>query len=143
MPRMPRSDARESAANRANGVATSWTVGELARRTGLTVRTLHHYDEIGLLTPSQRSEAGYRQYTARDVARLQHIQSLRALGFGLGEIRNCLTRPDFSPLRAVRLHLAALRQRITHEQEACKRLEALAARLVAHGAQGTDGISAE
>ncbi len=140
---MPRSDARESATNGANGanrVSTSWTVGELARRTGLTVRTLHHYDEIGLLAPSQRSGAGYRQYTARDVARLQHIQSLRALGFGLGEIRDCLTRPDFSPLRAVRLHLAALRQRITHEQEACERLEALAARLVA---QGTDGISAE
>src|SRR5919199_3870124 len=134
---MPRSDARESASN---GVSASWTVGELARRTGLTVRTLHHYDEIGLLAPSQRSGAGYRQYTAKDVARLQHIESLRALGFGLGEIRDCLTRPDFSPLRAVRLHLAALRQRIAHEQDACERLEALAARLVA---QGADGISAE
>ena len=46
-------------------------VGELARRTGLTVRTLHHYDEIGLLRPSLHTEAGYRLYTARDVARLQ------------------------------------------------------------------------
>jgi DNA-binding transcriptional MerR regulator len=56
-------------------------VGELARRTGLTVRTLHHYDEIGLLNPSLHTEAGYRLYTAGDVARLQQVLSLRQLGF--------------------------------------------------------------
>ena len=48
-------------------------VGELARRTGLTVRTLHHYDEIGLLAPSQRSDSGYRLYSQADVQRLHAI----------------------------------------------------------------------
>ncbi len=52
-------------------------VGELARRTGLTVRTLHHYDEIGLLKPSLHTESGHRLYTADDVARLQQVLSLR------------------------------------------------------------------
>jgi DNA-binding transcriptional MerR regulator len=73
-------------------------VGDLARRTGLTVRTLHHYDAIGLLKPSLHSEAGYRLYTAGDIARLQQVLSLRQLGFSLDEVRDCLDRPDFSPL---------------------------------------------
>ena len=64
-----------------------WRVGELAGQTGLTVRTLHYYDEIGLLSPSHRSDAGYRLYTAGDVVRLQQIRSLRHLGFALEEIR--------------------------------------------------------
>jgi DNA-binding transcriptional MerR regulator len=49
-------------------------VGDLARRTGLTVRTLHHYDEVGLLKPSGRSDAGYRLYSQADVQRLHGIQ---------------------------------------------------------------------
>ena len=62
-------------------------VGELARRTGLTIRALHHYDEIGLVRPSRHSEAGYRLYTSADIARLQQVVSLRQLGFSLEEIR--------------------------------------------------------
>src|SRR4026209_262928 len=81
-------------------------VGELARRTGLTVRTLHHYDEIGLLKPSLHTDAGYRLYTAADVARLQQALSLRQLGFSLEEVCDCLDRPDFSPLEVIHLHLA-------------------------------------
>ena len=65
-------------------------VGELAKRTGLTVRALHHYDEIGLLKPSLHTEAGYRLYTADDVARLQRVLSLRQLGFSLEQVRDCL-----------------------------------------------------
>jgi DNA-binding transcriptional MerR regulator len=61
-------------------------VGELAKHTGLTVRTLHHYDEIGLLKPSGRSESGYRLYSRADVARLHGIQALRHLGLALGDI---------------------------------------------------------
>lgn len=60
-----------------------WRVGELAKRTGVSVRTLHWYEEIGLLSPSQRSEAGHRLYAAEDLGRLQQIQSLRQLGFSL------------------------------------------------------------
>ena len=61
-------------------------VGELAKRSGLTVRTLHHYDSIGLLRPSGRSESGYRLYSPDDVARLHGIQALRGLGLPLEEI---------------------------------------------------------
>jgi DNA-binding transcriptional MerR regulator len=50
-----------------------WRVGELARRTGLTVRALHHYDEIGLLRPSLRTPSGHRLYAGADVSRLQQI----------------------------------------------------------------------
>jgi MerR family transcriptional regulator, thiopeptide resistance regulator len=101
-------------------------VGELARRTGLTVRTLHHYDEIGLLRPSLHSEAGHRQYTASDIARLQQIVSLRQLGFSLDEVRDCLTQPEFLPLEVIRLHTARLREQIEQQRKLCERLEALA-----------------
>jgi DNA-binding transcriptional MerR regulator len=101
-------------------------VGELARRTGLTVRTLHHYDEIGLLKPSLHSEAGYRLYTAADVARLQQVVSLRQLGFALEEVRDCLDRPGFAPLEVIRLHVARLREQIELQRKLCERLETLA-----------------
>src|SRR6478736_3749690 len=101
-------------------------VGELARRTGLTVRTLHHYDAIGLLRPSLHTAAGYRLYTAADVARLQQILSLRQLGFSLEEVRDCLDRPGFAPLEVIRLHAARLREQIELQRKLCERLEALA-----------------
>jgi DNA-binding transcriptional MerR regulator len=101
-------------------------VGELARRTGLTVRTLHHYDEIGLLQPSLRTESGHRLYTAGDVARLQQVLSLRHLGFSLEEVRDCLHRPGFSPLEVIRLHVARLREQIELQRKLCEGLEALA-----------------
>src|SRR5215813_9345124 len=102
-------------------------VGELARRTRLTIRTLHHYDEIGLLQPSLHTESGHRLYTAGDVARLQQVLSLRQLGFSLDEIRECLDRPGFSPLEVIRLHVARLREQIELQRGLCERLEALAA----------------
>lgn len=82
-------------------------VGALARHTGLTVRTLHHYDEIGLLTP-RRSPAGHRRYGAAEVERLQQITSLRALGLGLDTVREALDAPDFDPAAAVARQRAAL-----------------------------------
>ena len=101
-------------------------VGELAKRTGLTVRTLHHYDEIGLLKPSLHTEAGYRLYTRADVARLQQVLSLRQLGFALEEIRDCLDRPGFAPVEVICLHVARLREQIELQRKLCERLEALA-----------------
>jgi MerR family transcriptional regulator, thiopeptide resistance regulator len=107
----------------------AWKVGELAKRTGVTVRLLHHYDEIGLLKPSWHTESGHRLYTAGDVARLQRVLSLRQLGFALEEICDCLDRPGFSPREVIRLHVARLRDRIARERRLCERLEALAERL--------------
>ncbi len=62
------------------------TVGQVAKLAGVTVRTLHHYDEIGLLTPSGRSGSGYRRYSEADLERLQLIRYYRELGFPLDEI---------------------------------------------------------
>ena len=104
-------------------------VGELAKRTGLTIRTLHHYDEIGLLTPSERTESGHRLYTADDVARLQQIVSLRQLGFALEQVKDCLDRPGFSPLEVIALHVARLKEQMRIQRELCERLEGLGASL--------------
>ncbi len=104
----------------------SWRVGELARETGLTVRTLHYYDEIGLLRPSGRTESGYRLYAAADIGRLQQIRSLRQLGLSLEEVRDWLDRPDFSARRVLRMHIALLNEQIALERDLVGRLEALA-----------------
>jgi MerR family transcriptional regulator, thiopeptide resistance regulator len=63
-----------------------WTVGQVAEDLGVTVRTLHHYDEIGLVCPSGRSAAGYRLYSAGDLERLQNVVVYRRLGFALEEV---------------------------------------------------------
>ncbi len=106
-----------------------WRVGELARMTGLTVRTLHYYDEIGLLSPSRRTDAGYRLYTRGDVVRLQQISSLRQLGFPLGEIRDCLDHPEVSAQRVIEAHIGRLREQVALQRDLYRRLEAIAARL--------------
>src|SRR5260370_39806820 len=92
---------------------TAMKVGELARRTGISVRTLHYYDEIGLLAPSQHSEAGHRLYSALDVVRLGQIRSLRQLGLSLEEVRDCLDPLKFSPQRVVAMHIPRLQEQIT------------------------------
>ncbi len=74
-------------------------VGDLARRTGVSVRTLHYYEEIGLLSP-RRTESGHRVYGTEDVIRLQQIMSLRQLGLSLDEIADCLDSPGL-PFRTV------------------------------------------
>ncbi|WP_395401709.1 MerR family transcriptional regulator [Pseudoduganella sp. UC29_106] len=87
-------------------------VGELASRSGLTVRTLHHYDSIGLLTPSARSDAGYRLYNRNDIARLHRIQALRRFGMALADIAAFLDSPDASPAAIIGRQIAALDQQI-------------------------------
>ncbi|GAA3399229.1 MerR family transcriptional regulator [Cryptosporangium minutisporangium] len=67
-----------------------WKVGELARASGVTVRTLHHFDVIGLLRPAERSAAGHRLYTAADVRRLYQVLGLRYLGLSLAEVTRAL-----------------------------------------------------
>jgi len=98
-------------------VQTSWKVGELASLTGLTVRTLHHYDEIGVLKPSEYSNSGHRLYVEEDIIRLQQILSLKQLGFSLEEIKDCLQNPDFSPAKAIKSHVDKLNQQIELQQQ--------------------------
>jgi MerR family transcriptional regulator, thiopeptide resistance regulator len=87
-------------------------IGELAAATGLTVRTLHYYEEIGLLVASQRSGAGHRLYTAADVERLYRISLLRRLGLSLGEIGRALDDPAWSLRAAMCRHLEEVERRL-------------------------------
>src|SRR3954462_1448819 len=86
--------------------------GDVAAMFGISVRTLHHYDERGLLVPSQRSEAGYRLYGENDLSRLGEIRALRGLGLPLARIKTLLDRPGADPERALRVRRMALRRQI-------------------------------
>jgi MerR family transcriptional regulator, thiopeptide resistance regulator len=90
----------------------SWTVGELARLAGVTVRTLHHYDRIGLVRPSERTSAGYRSYDVRDLDRLQQVLFYRELGFPLDEVATLLDDPDADPAAHLRRQHRLLRERL-------------------------------
>ncbi|WP_374568352.1 MerR family transcriptional regulator [Ideonella sp.] len=93
-------------------------VGELARRSGLTVRALHHYDSIGLLQPSARSGSGYRLYDDQDVARLHGIQALRGMGLTLAEIASLLDAHHGTPLPAlIARQIAALDEQIERSRQ--------------------------
>jgi DNA-binding transcriptional MerR regulator len=104
----------------------SWKIGELAKRTALSIRTLHHYDQIKLLRPSARTASGHRIYSPSDLARLQQIVSLRQVGFSLKQIKRCLKDPEFGAAEALRLQLERVRQQICEQQKLCARLETLA-----------------
>ncbi|MFZ2750246.1 MAG: MerR family transcriptional regulator, partial [Propioniciclava sp.] len=101
-------------------------IGEVARRTGLTTRTLRHYDALGLLVPSGRSGGDYRQYTLEDVRRLLAIQHLKSLGLGLTEIGAAL-RNGLDPQTTLREHIDAVEERISAEQALLARLRGLLA----------------
>jgi DNA-binding transcriptional MerR regulator len=68
------------------------SVGELARATGVTIRALHHYEEIGLLAPSARTASGHRRYSDEDMQRLYRIVALRGLGLSLADVADVLAR---------------------------------------------------
>ena len=89
-----------------------YTVGQVARAARVTVRTLHHYDEIGLLRPSGRTPAGYRRYDEADLDRLQLIRYYRELGFPLEEIAEILDDPDADPVAHLRRQHELLSGRI-------------------------------
>ncbi len=105
-------------------------VGELARHAGLTVRTLHHYDEIGLLKPSGRSESGYRLYSRADVARLHGVQALRHLGLALGDIAATLDGGGTPPALIIEQQVRALDREIAQATELRGHLELLQQQLV-------------
>ncbi len=98
--------------------ANTYTIHQLADLAGVSVRTLHHYDQIGLLKPERRTPGGYRIYQHADLLRLQQILFYRELDVPLAEILDLLDRPDFDPVRALRDHRKKL-------QEKAARLERL------------------
>ncbi|MFN2140328.1 MAG: MerR family transcriptional regulator, partial [Candidatus Promineifilaceae bacterium] len=92
-------------------VRKGYTVSQLAKLAGVSVRTLHHYDEIGLLVPAARSDAGYRLYNEEDLLRLQQILFFRELDFPLDDIRQILDDPAFDSLAALEEHRRLLHER--------------------------------
>jgi DNA-binding transcriptional MerR regulator len=101
------------------------TVGELARKSGVTVRTLQYYDKIGLLIPSEYSEGGRRMYSRGDILRLHQILFLKSLGFSLKEIRDRLlpTESTAELKKVLTHHKEVLLAQITQIQEAVNLIE--------------------
>ncbi len=93
-----------------------YLVSDVAEIAGVSVRTLHHYDEIELLVPRGRTEAGYRLYDDEDLLRLQQILLGRELGLTLEEIRRSLDEPSFDRRRALIAQRAELEKRAQHTQ---------------------------
>lgn len=100
----------------------SYSVGQVAALAGVTVRTLHHYDEIGLL-PSGRSHAGHREYEDADLDRLQQILFYRELGFPLEEVAALLDDPDADPAEHLRRQHELLTGRIDRLQRMAAAVE--------------------
>ena len=114
-----------------------YTVGELAKRAGLTVRTLHHYEELGLLSPSGRSEAGYRRYGEADVLRLHRVLALRDAGLSLKAIAPLLDGEAPQPLAAVlQAQIEQVEAQLLAQETLLQTLRNAAKRLELHGDGG-------
>src|SRR5512144_1092377 len=122
--------------------AQTWKIGALAKLTGLTVRALHHYDHIGLLTPSCRSVAGHRLYTPSDVARLYRIGLLRRLGSSLEQIAQVLEDPQWQLREVVQRHLEDTTRRIDLALSLRARLSGMASALARHDSPSPDQLVA-
>ncbi|HJP76170.1 MAG TPA: MerR family transcriptional regulator [Pseudonocardiaceae bacterium] len=115
-------------------------VGAVARATGLTVRTLHYYDEIGLLVPSARSDAGYRLYLAADLERLYRIMRLRRIGMTLDDVRRALDDPDWHLASALGSHLDQLDRQLAATQRLRTSLAAVAGTVLASAEPSTQDL---
>ncbi|MDE7415325.1 MAG: MerR family transcriptional regulator [Lachnospiraceae bacterium] len=93
------------------------TVNEVSKLTGVSVRSLHHYDAIGLLKPAKVTEAGYRLYGDAELKRLQNILMFRELQFPLKQIRTILDSPDFDQKEALAQQIKLLELQLKHTQE--------------------------
>ncbi|MBL8260970.1 MAG: MerR family transcriptional regulator [Xanthomonadaceae bacterium] len=101
-----------------------FTIGRVAALTGLTVRALHHYDDIGLVSPSQRSHAGYRLYTDDDLHRLQQVLLFRELGFALDIVRDLIDAPPEQRRAALIEQRATLQSQLRHGEAVLKAVDA-------------------
>ena len=114
-----------------------WQIGEVAARTELSIKTIRHYDEVGLVVPSARSAGGFRLYTADDVDRLLAIRRMKPLGFTLDEMRQLLEALDVvasrsassADLESARGYLAACHARAVQACDALTRQLSYAAEL--------------
>lgn len=97
-------------------------IGEVARRSGVSSRMLRHYDSLGLVRPTGRTVGNYREYSADDIRRIFHVESLRSLGLSLREIGQALEDPTFAPAALVSDLIQRTEDRLHREQELLDRL---------------------
>ncbi|WP_407972922.1 HEAT repeat domain-containing protein [Burkholderia pyrrocinia] len=102
-------------------------ISELANRSGVSARMLRHYDAVGLVSPSGRTEAGYREYSQADALRLFQVESLRSLGLGLAEVRQALSQQAPHPDVLIDALMVRSRERLAAEQALLCRLTAVSA----------------
>ncbi|XVQ14144.1 HEAT repeat domain-containing protein [Spirillospora sp. CA-255316] len=102
-------------------------IGDVARRSGVSARMLRHYDSLGLVRPTGRTDAGYREYSSEDIRRIFHIESLRSLGLSLREVGRALDDPGFKPSELVDDLIRQTRERIAGETELLTRLRRIGA----------------
>ena len=118
------------------------TIGEMAKRSGLTAKMIRHYESLALLPPAVRSEAGYRHYQEQDVQQLRFIRQARELGFSLPQIGELLNlwhdqqRPSSKVKQVAQQHIAVLEQKITELTQMKSALETLVSRC--HGDDNSD-----
>ncbi len=117
-----------------------FTVGALAEASGLTVRTLHHWDDIGLLRPAERSAAGHRRYSPEDVRRLYRIVALRGLGLSLDDVASALEAEGPDLRAAVAAHLARVEEELAHTRDLRRRLRGILDAFDRLGEPSTDQI---
>ncbi|MFD8558679.1 MerR family transcriptional regulator [Streptosporangium canum] len=97
-------------------------IGDVARQSGVSARMLRHYDSLGLVRPTGRTGAGYREYSSEDIRRIFHIESLQSLGLSLREVGRALDDPGFTPSELVDDLIRQTRERIAAETELLTRL---------------------
>jgi MerR family transcriptional regulator, thiopeptide resistance regulator len=119
---------------------STWGVGDLARHSGVTVRTLHHYEAIGLLRTCERTAAGHRRYAEAELARLQQIRSLRYLGLPLSRIRQVIDGTPETAITVITTHIERLREQAALQRQLLVHLEALRARLLRGEAASMDEL---
>jgi DNA-binding transcriptional MerR regulator len=119
----------------------TYQVKEVATLTGVSVRALHHYDELGLLVPSRRSAAGYRLYIDADLLRLQQILIGRELGLSLEEIKRSLDDPAFDRRAALELQRAELAARVARTAAMLRAVDAALAALKGEGERTMDEMT--
>lgn len=100
-----------------------WKVGELARLSGLTIRTLRYYDQIGLFSPSGYSVAGYRLYNESDISRLHQVLALKELDLSLEEIKSILCDDDYNPFEVISIQMKRIKEKIKMQQKLLKELQ--------------------
>ncbi|GLZ37233.1 MerR family transcriptional regulator [Actinokineospora sp. NBRC 105648] len=100
-------------------------IGEVARRAGVSTRMLRHYDSLGLVRPTGRTVGGYREYSAEDIRRIFHVESLRSLGLSLRQVGRALADPAFTPSALVGDLIRRTEDRLGRERELLDRLRAI------------------